>query len=50
MNLKKCIMLIMLAIFCISVSGCGETLYGVGKDFRRVGKGIKTIFVRDIGD
>ena len=50
MNLKKCVMLITLAVFCISISGCGETFYGVGKDFRRVGKGIRTIFTRDSGE
>ncbi|HNV86767.1 MAG TPA: hypothetical protein PKL97_07385 [Candidatus Omnitrophota bacterium] len=31
----------------ISLYGCGSTVRGVGKDFSRVGRGIKTIFVSD---
>ena len=31
-----------LAVF---ISGCGETVHGVGKDVSRVGRGVKTIFV-----
>ena len=27
------------------LSGCGETIRGMGKDAMRVGKGVKTIFI-----
>lgn len=38
----------MLAIFFLTMlAGCGETIGGVGKDVSRIGKGIKTIFVKD---
>lgn len=29
------------------LSGCGETVRGVGKDVSRVGRGVKTIFVSE---
>ena len=35
--------LIVLAVFLI---GCGETVSGIGKDISRVGRGVKTIFIR----
>lgn len=44
---RKAIFLIVLALFCSNIIGCGETVSGAGKDIKRVGKGIKTIFVRD---
>lgn len=39
----------MIAVFtaALIMSGCGETLTGLGKDVRRVGRGVKTIFVRE---
>lgn len=36
-----------LIVVAIQLSGCGETVSGVGKDWRRVGQGVKTIFIRD---
>lgn len=42
--------LIVLVFICISTIGCGETFSGAGKDVRRMGKGVKTIFVRDSGE
>ena len=36
--------LIMLAIF---LTACGETISGMGKDVKRIGKGTKTIFIRE---
>lgn len=29
------------------LAGCGETITGIGKDVKRVGQGVKTIFFRD---
>jgi predicted small secreted protein len=31
----------------LQLCGCGETLHGIGKDAQRMGKGVKTIFIRD---
>ena len=31
----------------IFLCGCGSTVRGIGKDFSRVGRGVKTIFVGD---
>ena len=45
--IKKGLCLLLLAVVSISLIGCGETVAGVGKDARRMGKGVKTIFVRD---
>ncbi len=45
--MKKMILLILLAIFSASLFGCGETINGIGKDVKRVTRGVKTIFVRD---
>ena len=36
-----------LVFLSLTVVGCGETFSGIGKDSRRIGKGVKTIFVRD---
>ena len=43
----KLILVIFVLIVTFQLSGCGETFHGVGKDVQRVGKGVKTIFIRD---
>ncbi|MBL7156784.1 MAG: hypothetical protein ISS92_01340 [Candidatus Omnitrophica bacterium] len=46
--MKKYVALLLALIFTtLVITGCGETFSGVGKDTRRIGKGVKTIFVRD---
>ncbi len=45
--MRKSLSIIALLIIVIFLAGCGETLNGMGKDTRRIGKGIKTVFVRD---
>ena len=46
--MKRYFALFMLLIFVsVVLAGCGETISGVGKDASRIGKGVKTIFVRD---
>lgn len=49
MNLfcKRVILIVFLTVVILQLSGCGETFHGVGKDWSRVGKGVKTIFTRD---
>jgi len=38
-----------IAIFIVALftAGCGETVSGLGKDARRIGKGVKTVFIRE---
>ena len=46
--MKKSIALVLALIFVsLIIAGCGETFSGMGKDTRRMGKGIKTIFIKD---
>lgn len=45
--MKKIVLGIILMAFALSLFGCGETLTGVSKDIRRMGKGVKTVFIRD---
>ena len=49
MNLfyKRLILVSILAILILQLYGCGETIQGIGKDVTRMGKGVKTIFIRD---
>ena len=48
--MKKNMFFLSLALLtAMLLTGCGETLNGMGKDVKRVGKGVKTIFVRDAG-
>ncbi|MBN1687486.1 MAG: hypothetical protein JW893_00115 [Candidatus Omnitrophica bacterium] len=43
----KAVLLILLFAFLIELTGCGETVRGMGRDLARVGRGIKTIFISD---
>ncbi len=45
--MKRNIAFFILVLFCVMLVGCGETVNGIGKDVSRVGKGIKTIFIKD---
>lgn len=45
--MKKYTVILILIVFAATLTGCGETVSGVGKDARRIGKGVKTIFVKD---
>ena len=44
---KRFILVVFLMVVILQLSGCGETTQGISKDWGRVGKGIKTIFIRD---
>ena len=45
--MKRCVALGLALILTVLVlSGCGETINGINRDFKRVGKGIRTIFFR----
>lgn len=46
--MKKYIPVVLLVAFItILLAGCGETLSGIGKDAKRITKGVKTVFVRE---
>ncbi len=45
--MKKNISLFILVILVFFASGCGETVNGVVKDTKRIGSGIKKVFVRE---
>jgi predicted small secreted protein len=44
---KKAALVLILIFFCLELSGCGETVQGVKKDAQRMGKGVRTIFIRE---
>jgi len=43
----RLMIMLSLAFFCAGLSGCGETFQGVKKDATRMGRGVRTIFIRD---
>ena len=45
--MRRIILMGLLAIFSVTLFGCGETLNGIGKDVKRVTRGVKTVFIRD---
>ncbi len=38
--------IILLSLTALLITGCGETIHGMVKDTKRIGGGVKTIFVR----
>ena len=48
--MKKIISFLILICFCLTLVGCGETISGIGKDASRMGRGVKTIFIKDSSD
>lgn len=46
--MKRYVALVLALIFvCILITACGETISGMGRDIQRIGKGTKTIFIKD---
>jgi predicted small secreted protein len=43
---KHMAVILILLLISIFLVGCGETFSGIGKDSQRIGKGVKTIFIR----
>ncbi|MBD3425936.1 MAG: hypothetical protein GF409_01740 [Candidatus Omnitrophica bacterium] len=39
--------LVAILVITAFLAGCGETVNGMIKDTKRIGKGVKTVFVRD---
>jgi len=44
--MRKSILTILVIMMCAVLSGCGETVSGVGKDVNRMGRGVSTFFFR----
>jgi len=44
---RAAVIVLLLVLLSLTATGCGETFNGISKDAQRVGKGVKTIFVRD---
>ena len=40
------VVLVLVCLTSLLVTGCGETINGMVKDTKRIGGGVKTIFVR----
>ncbi len=47
--MKKSLLILSLIVIGAYLSGCGETFSGIGKDASRIGKGVKTVFIREEG-
>ena len=45
--MKRVMVLISLIILVSFLSGCGETVHGAVKDTKRIGQGIRKVFVND---
>ena len=45
--MRKAVSLMSLIVVISFLAGCGETVSGMVKDTKRIGGGIKKIFVRD---
>jgi predicted small secreted protein len=45
--MKRIAFVISLLLLISLLAGCGETVNGVVKDTKRIGSGIRTVFVRD---
>ena len=45
MRLRKVLVICGFLCLVAGLIGCGETIRGVGRDFSRIGRGVKTIFV-----
>lgn len=44
---KYSALILFLLLASMFITGCGETFTGIAKDSSRIGKGIKTVFVRE---
>jgi len=43
-------LILALVFVAFAAGGCGETLNGMARDVKRVGRGVKTVFFRDADD
>jgi len=45
--MKKIITIMSLLLLVAFLTGCGETITGMCKDTKRIGTGVRTVFIRD---
>ncbi len=45
--MKKIVLTVSLLLLVAFLAGCGETVNGMIKDTKRIGTGVRTVFVRD---
>ena len=45
--MRKAISIVALVLLVSFLAGCGETVQGAVKDTKRIGSGIRKVFVRD---
>ena len=45
--MKKLVLFVSLFLITVFLAGCGETVNGMVKDTKRIGSGIKQVFIRD---
>ena len=44
--MRQMFIIAFILVMFAALSGCGETISGVGKDLDRVGRGVSTVFFR----
>lgn len=44
--MRKFVLFLLIITACAVLTGCGETVSGVGKDVNRMGRGVSTFFFR----
>jgi len=44
--MKTAVIISIMIFLCLTLTGCGETVSGVGKDVNRMGRGVSTFFFR----
>ena len=45
--MRKIVSIVSLFLLIVFLAGCGETVNGMIKDTKRIGTGVKKVFVRD---
>jgi len=45
--MRKAVSIMSLLLLIVFLAGCGETLTGVSKDSKRIGSGVRKIFIRE---
>ncbi|MEA3489063.1 MAG: hypothetical protein U9R44_01815 [Candidatus Omnitrophota bacterium] len=45
--MRNIVLIFALFILVVFLSGCGETMNGMVKDTKRIGSGVKKVFIRE---
>jgi len=46
-SMRNLVIAVSLLVLASMLAGCGETVNGMVKDTKRIGTGVKTVFIRD---